>query len=172
MELAIKHGFSHTGYLDPKTIEHRIEVRDSCAEGKCKTYAKNWMCPPACGTLDECRERVSKYSEGFIVQLTGELEDSLDYETMMETAKKNRELFSTFVPIIRSEYPDALCLSAGGCTMCSKCTYPDNPCRNPEIAISSMEGYGMVVSDVCKSNNLPYYYGNNTITYVGCFLLY
>jgi hypothetical protein len=34
-----------------------------------------------------------------------------------------------------------------------------------------MEGYGMVVSDVCRDNALPYYYGPNTITYTACALL-
>jgi hypothetical protein len=34
-----------------------------------------------------------------------------------------------------------------------------------------MEALGMIVSDVCKDNNLPYYYGPNTLTYVGCVLI-
>jgi hypothetical protein len=34
-----------------------------------------------------------------------------------------------------------------------------------------MEAMGMVVSDVCRANNLPYYYGPNTLTYVGCVLV-
>ena len=37
--------------------------------------------------------------------------------------------------------------------------------------VSSMEGYGMLVSEVCKENHVPYYYGENTIAFVGCCLL-
>ena len=28
----------------------------------------------------------------------------------------------------------------------------------------------MLVSDVCKDNKLPYYYGTNTLTYTACVL--
>jgi predicted metal-binding protein len=54
---------------------------------------------------------------------------------------------------------------------CKTCTYPDAPCRFPEKMSASMEALGMVVSDVCKDNNLPYYYGAGTLTFVGCVLL-
>jgi hypothetical protein len=33
-----------------------------------------------------------------------------------------------------------------------------------------MEAYGMIVSDVCKANGIPYYYGPNTLTYCACVL--
>ena len=29
----------------------------------------------------------------------------------------------------------------------------------------------MLVLDVCKKNDMQYYYGENTITYTSCFLL-
>ena len=171
MEQAKLCGFTAAGALDPGTINLRDEVRAMCAEQKCHAYGHIWTCPPACGTLDECRARIAKYSAGIIVQTTGQLEDSMDYETMMDTSDVHKENFRKFVEVVRQEYPDALCLSAGGCTVCSKCNYPE-PCRFPEKAFSSMEGYGMVVSDVCSDNNIPYYYGQNTITFVGCYLLY
>ena len=44
--------------------------------------------------------------------------------------------------------------------------------RIPEKAYSSMEGYGMVVSEVCAANDMAYYYGPCTITYVACCMLY
>ena len=28
----------------------------------------------------------------------------------------------------------------------------------------------MIVSDVCKANNMKYYYGAGTLTYTGCIL--
>ena len=70
---------------------------------------------------------------------------------------------------VKELYPGATCLGAGGCTVCKSCAYPE-PCRFPEKAFSSMEGYGMLVSDVCTANNVPYYHGENTIAYVGCYL--
>jgi len=171
MALAKKCGFTAAGPLDPKKIELKIEVRDMCAEGKCGAYGHNWTCPPACGDLDTCRERLSKYSVGVILQTTGQLEDELDYETMMDTGKEHKKNFKALMEKVREIYPGALGLAAGGCTVCEKCSYPE-PCRFPEKAYSSMEGYGMVVSEVCAANDMAYYYGPCTITYVACCMLY
>jgi hypothetical protein len=34
-----------------------------------------------------------------------------------------------------------------------------------------MEAFGMVVSEVCKRNDIPYSYGVDTLTYIGCVLI-
>ena len=170
IEIAKNVGFDVAAELDASTIVLREEVRQMCAEGKCHAYGRNWTCPPACGDLDYCRSVVSRYSKGIIVQTIGYLEDNLDYETMMDTSRQHKMNFNKMAEQIKEAFPDALCLGAGGCSLCAKCSYPE-PCRFPDKAYSSMEGYGMVVSDVCKANNIPYYYGENTIAYVGCCLL-
>lgn len=170
IQLAKETGFEEAGALDPKTIVLREEVRAMCAEGKCNAYGRNWTCPPACGDLEHCREVVTRYSEGVLFQTVGQLEDSLDYESMMEAGSTHKERVAAFADKLRQICPKALLLGAGGCRVCEKCSYPE-PCRFPDKAFSSMEAYGMVVSDVCKDNQIPYYHGQNTIAYVGCCLL-
>ncbi|MDR3337463.1 MAG: DUF2284 domain-containing protein [Treponema sp.] len=170
-QLALASGFTHTGPLDVDTIQIREEVRAACAENKCKAYNSNWSCPPACGTLAECEAMLRKYKNGFILQTTGVLQDTLDYEEMLEIGKDHGKHIAAFREEINVLYPDSLLLGAGGCKRCEKCTYPGSPCRFPNEMIHSMEAFGMVVSDVCKNNDLPYYYGPNTLTYVGCILI-
>ena len=169
--LAEKIGFEHAGALDPATIELKEEVREMCASGKCAMYDKRWSCPPGCGTLDDCRELLKGYTHGILVQSVGELEDSFDIETMMDTEKLQKERFLAFTDAVREQYPDCLPMAAGACTICKECTYPDAPCRFPEQKMSSMEALGMLVVEVCKANGLPYFYGENTIAYTSCFLL-
>lgn len=70
---------------------------------------------------------------------------------------------------IRKEYPEARCLGAGGCRIFEECAYP-KPCRFPQKAISSMEAYGLFVTQVCRDNGVKYYYGEKTITYTSCVL--
>jgi len=168
---ALSCGFSHVGDLDASTIHVQPEVREACAENKCQAYGKNWSCPPGCGTLEECSERIHKYHRGLILQTTGPLEDSLDYEAMMELAKEHGEHMNDFCDLIRKEFPGSLIIGDGHCQRCKTCTYPDEPCRFPEKMSSSMEALGMVVSAVCADNNIPYYYGPGTLTYVGCVLI-
>lgn len=54
--------------------------------------------------------------------------------------------------------------------MCAKCTYPDKPCRYPSKRLSSMEAFGLFVSDICARSGLGYNYGPRTMTYTSCLL--
>ena len=171
IRLAEEAGFTHAAPLDPGTIELKKEVRAMCAENSCGRYDKCWSCPPGCGELEECAERIAGYRAGLLVQTVGEMEDSFDAEAMMDAEANHRAHFQTLHEILRREYPEMLALGAGSCKRCSACTYPGKPCRFPEQMVSSMEAYGMLVMDICKKNDLEYYYGPNTIAYTGCFLL-
>ena len=168
--LAQSIGFEHAGPLDPATIELKEEVREMCASGKCAMYDKRWSCPPGCGTLDECRELLKGYTRGILVQSVGELEDNFDIETMMETEAAHKERFYAMRKALVEKGIDALAAGAGCCTICPECTYPDAPCRFPEQKMSSMEALGMLVLEVCKANDMRYFYGENTIAYTSCFL--
>ena len=61
-------------------------------------------------------------------------------------------------------------LTAGCWTVCAKCTYPDKPCRYPSKRLSSMEAFGLFVSDICARSGLGYNYGPRTMTYTSCLL--
>lgn len=171
VDIALKSGFTHVGELDVSTLEFYPEVRDMCAADKCRAYNKNWVCPPACGTLEECEKRVRAYKKGIIVQSVGELEDEFDFETIEELAKRHSRNFHALVPKLHAIFGDLLPMSAGECSKCDSCTYPDAPCRFPESATSSMEAYGLFVSKVCELNGMKYYYGKNTLAYTSCILL-
>ena len=141
-----------------------------CATNTCGKYGSNWACPPGCGELDECRAKVAPYKWGIIVQTSGQLEDSFDIETMMEAAESHKKRFSQAVDLMRGYDPDCLPMGAGGCNLCRKCTYPDEPCRFPDKAFTSMEAYGLFVAAECKKAGLEYNYGPNTLTYSSCIL--
>jgi len=171
LEAAAKEaGFDHWGAMDCSTLQLIPEVRDMCAGGKCAMYGKNWRCPPAIGDLDECREKIKGYRWGLLVQTVAELEDSMDYESMQEGQENQKARFAKMYELLNFR-SDVLPMSSGTCTKCKKCTYPDEPCRFPEYQYSSMEAYGLLVSQVCKDNGLPYYYGPNTVAYTSCFLI-
>ena len=171
VEDALKLGFSHAGMARIETLKPMIEVRDMCAVDKCHAYNKTWTCPPGCGTIEECKERMQQYDWGIQVQTTAELEDTMDYEGMMEGEKRQREHCHAFLKELRGIYADVLALCSAGCDICKKCTFPDQPCRFPEKAVSAMEGYGLLVSKVCQDNDMKYYYGTNTVTYTALFLI-
>ena len=170
VDIALECGFSHAGDLNVDTLQARQEVRDMCEMNTCNKYGKNWACPPGCGSLEECSSKMKKYKRGIIVQTTKQLEDSMDFEGLQELEVEHADNFKRAVEKFSDLYPGMLPLGNGTCSICKECTYPDKECRFPNKRISSMEAYGLVVNEICKANDLPYNYGHNTMTYVGCFL--
>ena len=67
-EMARDAGFSAWAALNPATIELKTEVRDMCAANSCGQYGKRWSCPPGCGTLEECGEKLRSYTHGILVR--------------------------------------------------------------------------------------------------------
>lgn len=166
---ALDIGFTAAAPLDIATLKPMESVRDMCSADKCRAYHRNWTCPPVCGTLDECFERMHSFSHGLLLQTTGQMTKTIDSRAYAQTERQHNEHFRQFAALLRASYPQALCLGAGGCRVCKSCAFPE-PCRFPEQAYSSMEGYGLFVTQVCRDNGLPYYYGEKTITYTACVL--
>lgn len=168
--LALQAGFSHVARLKTAQLKVMPEVREMCAAGRCQRYRHSWSCPPACGTLEEIEANIQQYSGGILVQSVGIMEDDFDIEAINQTQTLHKSRFFTLARQVRCLQPDCLPLTAGSCTICRRCTYPDHPCRFPSKMLSSMEAYGLLVSDVCLSSGLQYYYGPRAITFTSCIL--
>ncbi len=166
---ALDIGFDTAAPLDIATLKPRADVRDMCSADRCRAFGKNWTCPPHCGTLAECEARIRGYSKGILLQTVGKTEKKIDTKAYRRTEARHLELFHLLSRLVREIHPDALCLGSGGCRICKECAFP-HPCRFPEQACSSMEGYGLFVTQVCRDNGIAYYHGEKTITYTACIL--
>ncbi|MBQ9148334.1 MAG: DUF2284 domain-containing protein [Oscillospiraceae bacterium] len=169
IEKALALGFDQAAPLDISTLNPRPDVREMCAADQCRAYGKNWTCPPHCGTLAQCEAKMNSYSWGILLQTVGKMEKAIDTKAYRRTEARHLAQFHQLTKLVRQRHPDALCLGSGGCRICDKCAYPD-PCRFPDLACSSMEGYGLFVTQVCRDNGLAYYHGEKTITYTACIL--
>jgi len=170
LELAKDIGFSHSGYVNMESLIPMNEIRDMCAVNKCGRFGTSWSCPPACGSIEETTLKIKQYDSGILVQTTGIMSDDFDYETIKNTEIEHKKHFTDFIRQIRMICDDPLPLSAGTCTVCKSCTYPDKPCRFPNKCFSSMEAYGLFVSDICTKSDIKYNYGPKTMTYTSCVL--
>ena len=171
--IKVAKGVGFEGVCELNTASLRVypEVREMCSADRCKVYGTRWACPPGCGTLEQCAARIERYQNGILVQTVGTLEDEFDAEGIAKAHRTHDRRFRLFTRQVRSLMPDCLPLSAGTCTRCEVCTYPDKPCRFPKKMLSSMEAYGLLVSEVCEQSGMPYYRGEKTITFTSCILL-
>lgn len=163
-------GIFQYGVIDTKQIVFSEEVRHLCEVNYCGKYGTSWVCPPAIGTVDECKEECMKFDKGLVFTGKYDLLDSFDYEGMMEGHKAFKDVCYKFSDIIKEELSDFLLLSNEGCIGCKKCTYPDNPCILPEKLTYPVEGYGIMVNELAKAAKINYINGANTVTYFGLLL--
>lgn len=170
MELLKGCGFETVAELDVSTLKALPDVRDMCAVNTCGRYDKCWSCPPGCGSIEECDTRMKQYSHGILVQTVGDIEDSFDWEGIMEVKEIHDQRFIKGTEQLKTVLDDILPLGDGSCTRCKVCTYPDAPCRFPDLASASMEAFGLFVSDVCKKNGVKYNHGEGKMCYTGCYL--
>ena len=166
---AVAMGFSQAVPMDPGTLEAREDVRAMCAADKCGAYGKNHTCPPYCGTLAQCEETMHRYSRGILLQTVGNMEKDIDTKAYRRTEERHLAQLRKLWELLRKHHPEALCLGSGGCRICKTCAWPE-PCRFPEKACASMEGYGLFVTQVCRDNGLAYHHGRRTVTYTACIL--
>jgi len=169
--LANECGFTHCAPLDVATLEFMQEVRDMCGAGKCDGFGKSWSCPPAVAALQELRERAGKYSRGILVQTVGEIEDSCDWEGIMDAGARQKKSFARMWGELKRERGGVFAMGTGACKVCRPCAYPDAPCRFPDEMEVSMEACGLLVGKVCADNGLAYSYGPKRIAFTSCFLV-
>lgn len=170
--LAKEQGFECMGTCSAKDLVARDEVRSMCAANTCNMYDHSWACPPGCGEIADFQRQMNEHEVCLVVQTVAEMEDDFDVETLEEAGERQKERVAALVEAIDEAGLSAgtMVLSAGTCTLCKTCTYPDEPCRFPDKRLVSMEAAGLVVSEVCTQAGIPYNHGPQTIAYSGCVL--
>lgn len=171
-ELAKRFGAKRCAAMDAGQIVFDRSFRSMCELNSCGVYGKNYMCPPSVGDIDELMARARSYSGCVLYQTVFDLEDSFDFEGMMEAKKKHAELSTALQKALPGEIGGAfLHLSGGGCPLCERCGILDDvPCRHPDLALSSLEAHGINVSATAGNAGLPYINGKDTVTYFGAVL--
>ena len=146
--------------------------RAMCESNACGVYGKCYMCPPDVGDIDELMAQVGNYDYALVYQTVTELEDSFDFEGMIEAKKKTYPLAQNLRKVFTDiNVSKVLHLGAGGCGVCKTCAKrTSEPCRFPEAAMPSLEAYGVNVSELAKASGMKYINGQDTVTYFGAVL--
>lgn len=70
---ALELGFSRAVFLPGLKLCCRPEIRMYCNPEQCQNYGTTWVCPPGCGSIEECQERVLGYRGGIVVQTVSKI---------------------------------------------------------------------------------------------------
>ena len=163
-------GFGESGVVPVRLLRFHREVRQCCEENRCGAYNTSWACPPAVGTLEECRERTERFAYLQLFSQAFLLEDSMDFDGMKRAMKEFKATVARLGKRMKSILPEARILSNESCGRCASCTWPDRPCRFPEELYHSLEGYGFNVSELAGQAGIRYMNGPSTVTFLGAVL--
>ena len=171
VDLALDAGACKATIISVEDIVLNAVFRDICKSNGCGMYGRCWMCPPDVGDIETLMAKVRTYRQGLLYQTISDIEDSFDIEGMQEAGRRHVLVSQRLEAFMMLEVGDHLHLSCGGCRVCERCAKLDGlPCRDPERAMPSMEGYGIDVYNTCKPTALKYINGQNTVTYFGIVL--
>lgn len=167
-ESLLQAGVYQYGLIDVQEIPFSSEVRVMCTA--CPSYNHSWACPPAVGEIDDCRQTCLSYEKMLVFSARYELEDSFDYEGMQAGMRAFKEVCDKVFQLTHQHEGRYLLLSNEGCFRCKQCTCPNAPCRMPDRLFPSIEGYGILVSELARKAKISYVNGPNTVTYFGGLL--
>ena len=162
-------GIAQYGPINPSEIPFLPFIREICQGNGCGQYGKTWACPPAVGTVEECRARCLQYATAMVFNAVYPLEDSFDYEGMMAGPRAFKELCDRLYDLANTQIPSFLLLSNEGCIRCERCTYPSAACRMPDRLFPALEGFGIQVAQLAKAAGLSYGTAG-AVTYFGMLL--
>ena len=160
---------SEIGPVDISELEFEDWVRDFCQNG-CRSYNSSWACPPAVGTLEECRERCLQYGNMMLFDKCYKLSGSFDSIGVQNAMSDFKLIVDRYAELLSPILSRSLFLTNEGCTRCEKCTWPDAPCRFPEKLHHTIEGYGFNITKMARRAGLHYNGGPNTVTFFGAVL--
>lgn len=168
--LARSLGFTQAVFLNALTLECKPELRACCNPEQCPNYGQNWICPPGCGTLEDCREKAAGFHQGLLVQSVTQLEPPTKPETYASLTREHNLRLQNLSEALRGTVTALMPLSTGGCLLCEKCIYPE-PCIHPDSKMESLSAFGIDVGQLCKKAGLPYSFQSDRLYLTALLLL-
>lgn len=156
-------------FIDIEEIQFLDQVRYIC-ETECPQYGKSWSCPPAVGTVAECKERCQAFSGGFLFTTMAEVTDIADLQETLATRMEHEEITRKIRDIFKEQSEELLVLSTESCAICEQCAYPDAPCRHRDKMFPCLESYGILVTDLAERHSISFMSMGNVVTWFSLIL--
>lgn len=156
-------------FIKTEDLVFSERIRWIC-EHECAMYNKTWACPPAVGSVEECRARCMAYDEGLLIATINEVNDIADLEETLSTRGDHEEITRQVLELVRGQSQNAMALSIEACAVCKSCAWPDAPCRHPDRMFPCVESHGIVVTDLAEKAGIDFYAQNNLVTWFSLIL--
>ena len=145
--------------MDTSELVFSERIRAVC-EQECPMYGKSWACPPAVGTVEECRERCLRFPRALMITTVTEVRDIADIEETLATRAPHEEITRQAAALVREQAAEVMVLSTEACAICERCAYPGVPCRHPDRMFPCVESHGIIATDIAEKHGIEFFQGN------------
>lgn len=156
-------------FFETEELEFAQRIRLIC-EGECPRYGKTWACPPAVGTVAECKARCLTYPHGLLLTSLAEVSSISHMEECLATRPAHEETTQEVIRLLKEQGLEVYGLSTESCSICKECTYPHAPCRHKEKMLPCLESHGIVATALADKYGIEYLYGPQVVTWFSILL--
>jgi predicted metal-binding protein len=153
------------GFIDPKALDFTDRVRYICST-ECPMFGKTWACPPAVGSVEECKGKCQAHSECLMIATITEVSDIANIAECLDTRGEHEDITTQVAALMRQQGVSPYILSTEACAICSRCAIEDGlPCRMPGRMHPCVESHGINILALLDQQGLAFQYGENVVTW-------
>lgn len=156
-------------FFPTDTLTFSSRVRHIC-ETECPQYNTTWACPPAVGTVEDCRRRCLSYPNALLLVTMDEVSDAADFSATLPTRAAHEAITHEVCTLFQAEGLAYMALSTESCAICPQCAWPQAPCRHPEKMFPCVESHGILVTDLAERFGIDFLAGSNLVTWFSLIL--
>lgn len=150
-------------WIDSSELMFTERIRHICST-ECPMYNTTWACPPAVGTVEECKSHCLCYPHALMFTTMVEVRDIADIQACLDTRADHEEVAHAVSDLIRAQGCSTMTLSTEACHICEKCAWPDGPCRHPDRMFPCVESHGIMATDIAEKYGIDFI-GGNVVTW-------
>ena len=134
-------------------------------EHECPMYNKTWACPPAVGSVEECKQRCLEFEDALLIATITEVNDIANLEETLATRPEHEEITRQVLEMVKAQAGETMVLSTEACAVCQECAWPDGPCRFRNKMFPCVESHGIVVTDMAEKAGIDFLAEGNLVTW-------
>ena len=153
-------------FVDPKSLEFSDRIRWIC-ENECPMCNQTWACPPAVGSVADCREKCCSYENCLMIATITEVDDIANLEETLATRPDHEDITNQVTDLMQELGTTPYVLSTEACAICERCAWLEGqPCRYPEKMHPCVESHGINLIPTLEENGIEFQFGSNVVTWV------
>lgn len=156
-------------FFETGELEFGERLRMIC-QAECPRYGKTWACPPAVGTIEECRDRCLSYPRGLLIVSLAEVTSISHMEECLATRPAHEAMTHEVIRLLQAQGLEVYGLSTESCAICEHCTYPHAPCRHKDKMLPCLESHGIVATALADKYGIEYLYDSQVVTWFSVLL--